>query len=50
VREVHRRRRPVSPSLLRLLTPLFRYDYVRDAHILRLVGKWVGPVLRPRAR
>ena len=40
----------MSPLLLRLLFFFFRYDYLRDAYILRFVGKWVGPVLRPRAR
>ena len=50
MRAVPRPRRPVSPLLLRVLFFVFRYDYVRDAYILRFVGKWVGPVLRPRAR
>jgi hypothetical protein len=50
MRDAPRPRRVVSPLLLRLLFPAFRYDYVRDAYILRLVGKWTGPVLRRRAR
>jgi hypothetical protein len=49
MRDAPRPRRLVSPLLLRLLFPAFRYDYARDAYILRLVGKWTGPVLRRRA-
>jgi hypothetical protein len=29
-----------------LLTPLFGYDYLRDAYVLRGVGKHVGPALQ----
>lgn len=46
-----RPRREVSPGLIRLLAPLFRYSAGRDAYVLRGVGNRVGPVLRPdRAR
>jgi hypothetical protein len=43
-----RRRRQVPSWALALLWPLFRYSYSRDAHILRIVGRWVGPALRER--
>ncbi len=33
-----------------LLTPVFGYNYSRDAYILRGVGRRVGPVLRPDRR
>jgi hypothetical protein len=49
-RTVPRTRRYVPPSLLTLLTPLFRYSYPRDAFVLRGVGRRMGPVLRPDRR
>ena len=33
-----------------LLRPLFRYSYSRDAFVLRLIGRSLGPVLRPDRR
>jgi hypothetical protein len=33
-----------------LLAPLFGYDYRRDAYVLRVVGRRIGPVLRPDRR
>ena len=33
-----------------LLSPMFRYDHLRDAYVLRGVGDSVGPVLRPDRR
>lgn len=43
-----RPRRYVRPATLRLLRPIVRYSASRDAFVLRLVGKRVGPVLRPK--
>ena len=48
VRRTHRPRRVVSPKTVRALVPFYRYDDLRQAYILRGVGQWVGPVLRPR--
>jgi hypothetical protein len=31
-----------------VLAPLYRYDELRKAYIIRAIGRWVGPVLRPR--
>jgi hypothetical protein len=36
--------------MLRVLTPLFRYSPTRDGYVLRLLGRHVGPVLRPDRR
>ncbi len=33
-----------------LLTPVFGYNYSRDAYVLRGVGRRVGPVLRADRR
>jgi hypothetical protein len=35
---------------LRLLRPLFAYNYSRDAYVLRGIGRSVGPVLRAERR
>jgi hypothetical protein len=43
-----RARRQVPSWVLIVLWPAYRYSYSRDAHILRLIGRWVGPVLRER--
>ena len=43
---VQRPRRYVSHTTLTLLWPLFRYSRGHDAHVLRLVGHWHGPVLK----
>jgi hypothetical protein len=45
-----RPRRYVARQWLSLLKPLFRYSYPRDAFVLRVVGRHVGPVLRPDRR
>jgi hypothetical protein len=45
-----RRRHYVSPSILVLLKPLFRYSVARDAYVLRGVGNTRGPVLRRERR
>ena len=42
-----RPRRDVSPLLITLLSPLFRYSNGREAYVLRGVGNRIGPVLRP---
>jgi hypothetical protein len=43
-----RRRRTVPGWVLTVLWPMFRYSRSRDAHVLRIIGRQVGPVLRPR--
>jgi hypothetical protein len=35
----------VGPRTLRALSPLFRYSAPREAWVLRLVGRRVGPAL-----
>jgi hypothetical protein len=50
VRTVKRPRRYISRHLLLLLRPAFRYSAMRDAYVLRGVGRRVGPVLRPNRR
>jgi len=47
---VQRRRRYIPRTMLTLLWPLFRYSHGRDAYVLRLVGHWHGPVLKPERR
>jgi hypothetical protein len=42
-----RHRRHVPDALLLVLRPIYRYDDDRDAWILRIVGRRLGPVLRP---
>ena len=42
-----RPRRRISRTRLRLLKPLVRYSYARDAYVLRGIGRHVGPVYRP---
>jgi len=46
LRTIPRRRHYLSHRWLIVLAPLFRYCPLRDAYILRLVGRRVGPVLR----
>lgn len=41
-----RRRRHVSQTKLKWLRPIIRYSYVRDAYVLRAVGRHVGPVFQ----
>src|SRR5919198_1377285 len=50
VRVNPRPRRRVPGPVLALLKPLFRYDYLRDAYVLRAIGNRVGPVLQPARR
>jgi hypothetical protein len=47
-RVVPRGRHEISPALVPLLSPLFRYDQSRYAWVLRGIGRWFGPVLRLR--
>jgi hypothetical protein len=47
-RRVPRGRHEISPTLVRLLAPLFRYDQRRYAWVLRGIGSRFGPVLRRR--
>jgi hypothetical protein len=50
LRTVRRPRRYVGKHWLVLLAPLFGYNHSRDAYVLRVVGRHVGPVLRPDRR
>jgi hypothetical protein len=50
MRTAKRPRRYVARRLLVLLSPLLRYSRSRDAYVLRVVGRRVGPVLRPDRR
>ena len=50
MRTVQRKRRYVSAHWIALLAPFFRYSYGRDAHVLRVVGERVGPVLKRERR
>ena len=50
LRTVRRPRRYVPPHWLTLLRPLYSYDDARRAYLLRGVGEYVGPVLRPDRR
>jgi hypothetical protein len=47
---VARPRHYVSPVLLVLLRPVFRYSPHRSAYVLRLIGDRHGPVLRENRR
>lgn len=47
MRAAQRPRRPIGKTKLALMTPLLRYSQSRDAYILRLIGKYAGPVYRP---
>ena len=50
MREVPRKRREITPTTARLLMPLFRFSYSRDAYILRGIGHVKGPVLVVKER
>jgi hypothetical protein len=45
-----RPRRSISPLLLALLRPVFRYSLTRDAYVLRGIGARRGPVLVERRK
>jgi hypothetical protein len=45
-RETPRKRHLVGKRTIRLVRPFFRYSRVRDAYVLRIVGRRHGPVLR----
>jgi hypothetical protein len=46
MRHEQRPRHEVAQTTMKLLYPLFRYSYGREAYVLRLVGNRYGPVLR----
>jgi hypothetical protein len=50
MRSASRPRRYVARPWLILFRPVLRYSVTRDAHVLRFVGRSVGPVLRPNRR
>ena len=50
MRTVKRPRRYIPRYVLLVLRPAFRYSAMRDAYVLRGVGRRVGPVLRPNRR
>jgi hypothetical protein len=50
MRTVRRPRHYVARHWLLLARPLFRYSAVRDAYVLRGVGRRTGPVLREDRR
>jgi hypothetical protein len=41
-----RPRREISPAKLAWLDPFVRYSASRDAYVLRIVGRHIGPVFR----
>jgi hypothetical protein len=45
-----RPRRYVARHWLIVLAPLFAYNHSRDAYVLRIGGRHIGPVLRPDRR
>ena len=45
-----RRRRVVAPRAIAFLRPLLRYSNVREAYVLRAVGRRFGPVLVARPK
>jgi hypothetical protein len=45
-RETPRKRHLVGKGTIRLVRPFFRYSRVRDAYVLRIIGRRHGPVLR----
>ena len=48
MRSAPRPRREVSPVLITALAPVLRYSAVRDAYVLRGIGRSRGPVLQAR--
>jgi hypothetical protein len=50
MQRIARTRRYISPGLLTVLRPAFRYDFARSAYVLRIGGERLGPVLRPDRR
>lgn len=40
-----RHRRYIGRRTLLFLRPFYRYSYARDAYVLRIVGRRMGPVL-----
>lgn len=50
MRSARRPRRYIAKHWLLLLRPLFAYNVIRDAYVLRGVGRRLGPVLRIERR
>ncbi len=50
MRSTQRPRRYMARHGLFVLKPLLRYSATRDAFVLRAVGNYAGPVLRPDRR
>jgi hypothetical protein len=50
MRSASRPRRYVGRTWLLIFRPFLRYSVTRDAYVLRLVGRSIGPVLRPNRR
>lgn len=50
MRNQARTRHYLSPAMVALLRPSFRYSEGRDAYVLRLVGHTTGPVLKVNRR
>jgi hypothetical protein len=46
MRSTPRPRRYLGPIAFGVSRPMFRYDYWRDAYVLRVVGDRSGPVIR----
>jgi hypothetical protein len=46
MRSTPRPRRYLGPAPFVVARPFVRYDYWRDAYVLRLVGHRAGPVIR----
>ena len=50
MRTVRRQRRYIPQHWLLLLRPVLRHSTGRDAYVLRIVGRKIGPVVRPERR
>jgi hypothetical protein len=50
MRKEVRSRHYIARHWLLLLRPLLRFSLTRDAFVLRGIGNFVGPVLRPNRR
>ncbi len=46
MRSTPRPRRYLGSASFVIARPFFRYDYWRDAHVLRVIGHRSGPVIR----
>lgn len=50
MRKEVRSRRYIARHWLLLLRPLLRFSLTRDAFVLRAIGNFAGPVIRPDRR